>query len=187
MKRLLLFLGLVVTVVLLLLVPRPVATHAQGQGISGQGVNGGNATADWPVLTAIFDGTLRHSLAGDTSGNAFSKPPAGQSQFQTLSTNTTTQIIAAPAAGLRFYVTGVTFNTRTAGTATTVQVVYGTGTNCATGTTGLSPTFANTAAGVVSLNLGTGLVPPAANAICAAQAGTTAGTTDVLVSGYTAP
>lgn len=122
------------------------------------------------------------TIAQQGTGNA-------QSNFITLSSSTTTQIIAAPAAGYRFYVTGVTINTRTAGTASTIQVVYGTGSNCATGTTSLTPLFANTTAGVnanLSYHRDAPLVPATANAICATQAGT-AGTTDILITGYTAP
>lgn len=111
-----------------------------------------------------------------------------QSAFQTFSSTTTTQIIAAPAAGYRFYVTGVLINTRTGVASATIQVVYGTGSNCATGTTNLTPAFSAATAGIVSFSLhrDAPLVPVAANAICVTQAGA-ASTTDVLITGYTAP
>lgn len=113
----------------------------------------------------------------------------GQSAFITLSTNTTTQVIAAPASGYHFYVTGVQLNTTTAGTGTTVQIEYGTGTNCASSPTALTPAYSNTATGVVSYTFhpNSPLIPGLATAICAVQAGTTAGTTQVLIVGYTAP
>lgn len=114
---------------------------------------------------------------------------SAQSAFISMTTATTTQIIAAPAAGYKFYVTGVIVNTRTAGTGSAIQLVYGTGANCGTGTTNLTPAFPNTAAGIspsISLHRDAPLVPAAANAICATQSGTP-GTSDVLITGYTAP
>jgi len=121
------------------------------------------------------------TIAQQGTGNA-------QSAFITLSSNTTTQIIAAPAAGYRFYVTGVQLATTAAGTTETVQIVYGTGTNCGTGTTALTPTIP-IAVGLAgfSLHRDAPLVPVAANAICATQAGTAAGTVGVLITGYVAP
>ncbi len=93
---------------------------------------------------------------------------------------------AAAGTGLRSVVTDFQINTTTAGTATTIKLVYGTGTNCGTGTTDLSTAYPNTAVGVASyLGWTTGLVPGAATAICAAQAGTTAGTSVVWIAGYT--
>lgn len=128
----------------------------------------------------------------DRTGNAFVIPGGSNriSGFTTFSTNTTTQIqnFGAPGANLFIFVTGVVLNTRTAGSATTIQIEFGTGTNCATVTGTLSPTIANTAVGQIQFQFPTPLVPTTANTeICAVQAGTTAGTTDVWLVGYVAP
>lgn len=122
------------------------------------------------------------TIAQQGTGNA-------QSVFITLSTATTTQIIAAPPAGYRFYVTGVQLATTTAAAAT-VQIVYGTGANCGSGTTNLTPPI-SIATGTAALqgfsfHRDAPLVPAVTNAICATQAGTP-GTVGVLITGYTAP
>lgn len=129
--------------------------------------------------------------AGDQTGNAFVRQD-GPNPFTctvTLSTNTTTQCKAAPAAGLKAYVTDFQLNTTTAGTATTVTLTYGTGSNCGTGTTALTAiNYPNTTTGITNvLGVRTPLLPAAANAVCATQAGTTPGTTVVEIRGFTAP
>lgn len=108
----------------------------------------------------------------------------------TLSTNTTTQCQAAPAAGLRNYISSWLIQTNTAGTATALNLTYGTGANCGTGTTTLSAAFANTATNTATpANLSplTPWQPAAANAVCVTQAGTTAGTSVVELHGFIAP
>ena len=105
-----------------------------------------------------------------------------------MSSKTTTQCEAAPAAGLRAYVTDIQLVTSAAGTATTIQINYGTGTNCGTTSVAMSPAYPNTAAGnTFVLGMITPLIPLAATEICVVQAGTTAGTTAVYISGFTAP
>lgn len=141
--------------------------------------------------TAGTSGNVQRPL-GDVSGDLFVRQGSSNpySCLVTLSTLTTTQCEAAPAAGLRAYVTSILIWTTTAGSATTLKVEYGTGSNCVTGPTVISSTFANTATGQnVSWSDGgaAGLVPATANAICVVQAGTTAGTSVVQLSGFVAP
>src|SRR5256885_608841 len=52
----------------------------------------------------------------------------------------TTQCQAAPAAGLRAYVTDFSFSNQTANVQT-LDIVFGTGTNCATGITAITHKF----------------------------------------------
>lgn len=125
-------------------------------------------------------------LASVTYGQTINpQPKNATSKFISMTTATTTQVIAAPLTGT-LYVTTVDLNTRTAGTGSAIQIVAGTGTNCATGQVALTPAYANTAAGVLHLVFQSPLVPARLNAICAIQSGT-AGTTDVLVAGFNAP
>lgn len=115
----------------------------------------------------------------------------------TISTNTTTQIQAAPttigAGGVsvpvRAYVTDFQINTTTAGTATTLQLKAGTGSNCGTGTVNLSGIlYPDTTVGIQSvLGTRTPLIPPLQSAICVTQAGTTPGTATVEIRGFFAP
>lgn len=167
-----------------------------------QGGAGNNATPTNPFLEALISlatgsnpaqATAGNQIYGaaDQTGNEFVRQD-GPNQFNctvTLSTNTTTQCQAAPGSGLKAYVTDFQLNTTTAGTATTVTLKYGTGANCGTGTTALTAiNYPNVAAGITSI-IGprTPLIPAAANAICATQAGTTPGTTVVEVRGFIAP
>lgn len=79
-----------------------------------------------------------------------------------VSSATTTQVIAL--SSLRTYITGWDFMSAGAGT---VQLEYGTGTNCGTvvGTlTGAYPVAAN--AGLSRGSLGPALIVPAGNAVC---------------------
>lgn len=85
---------------------------------------------------------------------------------------TTTQIVGAPAqAGLRVHLCQITASL--AGTTPTFKLVYGTGTNCATGQGDLTGAFAPTSGSLVTMGYGDDMiVAPAGNAIC----GTTTGT-----------
>lgn len=112
----------------------------------------------------------------------------------TLSTNTTTQCQAPSTTingvAVRPYVTDFQINTTTAGTATTIQLRAGTGSNCGTGTISLSQIFyPNTTVGITSvLGMRTPLFPNVTQqAVCATQAGTTPGTSVVEIHGYFAP
>lgn len=111
----------------------------------------------------------------------------------TISTNTTTQCQAAPTTingvPVRLYITDEQINTTTAGTATTIQLVDGTGVNCATGVANLSAiAVPNVATGLTSfLGMRTPLIAPQGAAVCVKQAGTTPGTSVVEVHGFLAP
>lgn len=108
----------------------------------------------------------------------------------TVSTNTTTQCQPVPGVGLRLYVQSYQIMITAAGTATTIGLNDGTGTNCAGSTAALTPTYANTAATPINtiglfVNFsGSGLVVPFNSAVCAVQAGTTAGTNVITINGY---
>lgn len=101
-----------------------------------------------------------------------------------------TQCQAAPAAGLRNYVTSVTLSNQAA-TVQTLDVVFGTGANCATAPTALTHkvqfgTLATTTNyQFAHMSLTTPLVPTAANAICIRPSAATAfgGT----ITGFQAP
>lgn len=98
-----------------------------------------------------------------------------------------TQCRAAPAAGLKLYVTDLEFQSTTA-TASTVQLKYGTGVDCATGLATLTPIYPTPLAAAlpthISWSLANGLAP-AANAICGVG-GSAVNTTTLIVSGFTA-
>lgn len=104
----------------------------------------------------------------------------------------TTQCVAAPAAGLRAYVTSVSFSNQVA-TVQTLDVVFGTGAACVTGTTALTHKYqmgtaaVTTSPQVIAVNYGyeTPLVPTAANAICIRPSAATA--FGATVTGYIAP
>lgn len=105
---------------------------------------------------------------------------------------TLTQCQAAPAAGLKLYVTDIFVQTTTA-TSGTFSVQTGTGTNCATGPAALFPVSATgnrfnapiAAEGVTHFPLGTPLSGPAAAAICVI--GVATNTISVQLVGFTAP
>ena len=102
----------------------------------------------------------------------------------------TTQCQAAPAAGLRAYVTDISFSNQAA-TVQTLDVVFGTSTNCGTGTTALTHKFqmgtnaTTTSPQVIEVDLVSPLVPTAANAICVRPSAATA--FGATVTGYIAP
>jgi hypothetical protein len=148
----------------------------QGAGTAG--------TADTHVLTVqgIASGTTlntqdaadgstgstvpsKANLAGAVSGgNIVGVIQADASAKVSVSTNTTTQVVAL-SSGKKIYVTN--FNLHSAG-ATTTKWVYGTGTNCGTGTTDLTDLYDFAASdGIISGGgLGPVLVVPASNALC---------------------
>ncbi len=104
-----------------------------------------------------------------------------------------TQCQAAPAAGLKLWVTSV-IAVSTTSTAATFAIRVGTGSNCGTGTAGLLPgastsrTYvlpANTAAAFQLSSVSGFGTASAAQAICAIGAATN--TLNIVISGYTAP
>ncbi len=82
----------------------------------------------------------------------------------TMSTSTTTQAIAL-AAGKSVYVCGFVLN---ADGKTTAQLVQGTGSNCGTGQSSMTPAFSLTAGGSVGIGQGVGrlLAANAGSAVC---------------------
>lgn len=101
-----------------------------------------------------------------------------------------TQCRAAPAAGLRAYVTSITCSNQAA-TVQGIDVVFGTGTNCATVPTALTHkiqfgTNATTTSPFVFMHtFATPLIPTAANAICVRPTAATA--FGCTLTGYDAP
>jgi len=101
-----------------------------------------------------------------------------------------TQCQAAPAAGLRAYVTDFSFSNQAA-TVQTLDIVFGTGTNCGTTATAMTHKYQmGTAATTTSpqsivVDLKSPLVPTAANEICVRPSAATA--FGATLTGYTAP
>lgn len=101
-----------------------------------------------------------------------------------MTTATTTQIVAL-AAGQKVRVCGYALQGSTTATATTVKLVYGTGTACATGAVALTPTW-NFPASSTSLPFNEGgavgeiFSSIASNALCATSSA--AGTVNIRVT-----
>lgn len=110
-----------------------------------------------------------------------------------ISTNTTTQCLAAPGfvsnVPVRAYITDIQIQTTVAGTASTVVISTGTGTNCATGLAALqSIQYSTATVGLQNiLGMRTPLVAPLQTAVCITQAGTAASTSNVELHGFLAP
>lgn len=102
----------------------------------------------------------------------------------------TTECRAAPAAGLRLYVTSMMCSNQ-ATTVQTLDIVHGTGVNCATGITALTHKVQfdtvppATSPQNITQTFVSPLVPPAANAICIRPSAATA--FGCTLTGYTAP
>jgi hypothetical protein len=103
-----------------------------------------------------------------------------------------TQCQAAPAAGLKLYITDITVQTTTT-TSGTYAIQTGTGSNCATGTAALFPVSGTanrwnapiTTQSASNFQFMTPLAAPAASAIC--LIGVATNTISVQINGYTAP
>ncbi len=101
-----------------------------------------------------------------------------------MSTATTTQIVAL-AAGAKVRICAYALQGSTTATATTLKLVYGTGSSCASGTTSLTPTW-NLPATSTSLPFSQGhgvgelFQTPAGNALCATNSA--AGTVNISVT-----
>jgi hypothetical protein len=108
---------------------------------------------------------LLSSLVFASAALAQSGAIPNQSAVISVSTGTTTQLIAAPSANQSIHVTG--FNMMAAGTGN-ASLEYGTGTNCATGATALTGVYTMTAG--VHTQVGDGsaevLKVPPGNAVC---------------------
>lgn len=111
----------------------------------------------------------------------------GVSKYQCLVTAVTaaTQCQAAPAAGLRLYVTDVVFSNNV-GTAQTMKLVTGTGSNCASSTADLSHAVQfGAAVGNFDKMFITALQAPAASAVCVTPSAATS--VSATVVGFIAP
>lgn len=129
-----------------------IATDQAAQATAGQGATGATVPAN-------------ATLAGAQSGaNMVALIQASASAAITMSTATTTQFVAL-SGGTKIYITS--FDFVAAGT-TNVTLVYGTGSNCGTGTTALTGAYTLTAQAGVAKGSGLGpvLVVPAGNAFC---------------------
>lgn len=135
----------------------PANVVMQGVQTIAQGTQPTAATANNARYTLASTEGVQYVQIGNS--NVFSCVVA-------ITVTVTTQCQAAPGAGLRAYVTSVTV-TNAVATAQTIDVVFGTGANCATGTTALTAKWAfGTAIGNANQTFLTPLVPTAANAIC---------------------
>lgn len=137
--------------------------------VGGQLQSGATATVGTTGQLGDFVASLDHVLYSRLGG------PVPWSCSQDNIGATLTQCKAAPAAGLRDYITDIVIASTTT-TAGQFLIRTGTGTNCATGTASLFPSSAtvvrfpypgNTSTiGSTTIHLLTPLQPPAAAAIC---------------------
>jgi len=126
-----------------------------------------------------------------TQAPPFTEPTVYTRRFSATLFNsaatTLTEIQAAPAAGLSIYVTDVHMSASVAATATADQQLtlkYGTGSNCATGTTTVYSYFNAANAGPAG-ELRVPIKLPAATALCFIHAAV--GSKSVIVNGFIAP
>lgn len=148
-----------------------------------------------PVTSSLVNPTTIAQT--DMTGRIVTAPDAQNPNLWTcsvtLTTNTTTLCEGLATTintqAVRPYVTDYTINTTTAGTATTIQLVTGTGSNCATGLLPLSAiTYPNTAIAITNVGpFHTPLIGQLQSEVCVTQAGTTAGTSVVEIHGFWAP
>jgi hypothetical protein len=116
-----------------------------------------SATGSGAPSAAIYAG-------GNSSGNLAGIVACDSSAQLTVSTATTTQMVAL-ASGKSIYVCGFIIN---GGGAATAKLVYGTGTNCATGLTPLTPAFTLASGPNLAFGGGLGYIAKtvAGNALC---------------------
>lgn len=153
-------------------------------------VQGVETIAQGSQPTAATAGNVRRSLA-TTEGVMFVQE-GSSNRFSCFvqAVTVTTQCQAAPGAGLRAYITGATFSNQAA-TVQTLDIVFGTGSNCATGITALTHkiqmgTNATTTSPFLAvLAFDTPLIPTAANAICVRPSAATA--FGATLTGFIAP
>ena len=117
-------------------------------------------------------------IGANSSGTLVGVVGCDSSAQLTVSTATTTQMVALVAAK-SIYVCGFVIN---GAGATTAKLVYGTGTNCATGLVSLTPAFTLATGSNVAFGSGLGYVTKtiAANALCVTNSAAVAA--NVLVS-----
>jgi hypothetical protein len=165
----------------------------------GSGSAAGSEIAELTGTTASTITQPSISLMADSLGALVTREDAQfPNQFVCsvpLTTATTTQCqpVAATINNIpvRAYVTDIQVNTTTTGTASAVQLVTGTGSNCGTGTANLSAiTYSTVTAAaptlVSFLGMRTPLIAPLGAAVCVKQTGTPA-TVTVEVHGFFAP
>jgi hypothetical protein len=107
-----------------------------------------------------------------------------QSAMLQMTTATTTQLVAL-VSGQQVRICSYALQGSTTSTATTLKLVYGTGTACATGTTALTPAWnmpASSTALPFSQGHGVGqlFATPSGNALCATSSA--AGTVNIMVT-----
>jgi hypothetical protein len=140
--------------------------------------------------TAATAGNQRRCLASREGALFVQEGSANRFSCFVQAVTVTTQCQAAPAAGLRAYVTGAALSNQAA-TVQTLDVVFGTGSNCATGTTALTHKFqmgtnaTTTSPMAVVLPFTTPLVPTAATALCLRPSAATA--FGATLTGFIAP
>lgn len=142
-------------------------------------ISGGETITPGSNPTAATTGNKRQILL-DPEGTQFVRP-GSSFPFSCFieAVTVTTQCQAAPAAGLKAYVTSIVLSNEAA-TVQSLDLVYGTGSNCVTGTTALTHKMqmgtaaTTTSPFVIGTALGTPIVPAAANAICVRPSAATA-------------
>ena len=129
------------------------------------------ATGAAAPASAVFFG-------GNASGNLAGVVSCDNSAQLTISTATTTQMVALVAAK-SIYICGFVIN---GAGATTAKFVYGTGANCATGPVNLTPAFTLATGSNIVYGGGLGYITKtiAANALCVTNSAAVAA--NVLVS-----
>ena len=140
--------------------------------------------------TAATTGNQRQQLA-TVEGVAFVQE-GNSNRFSCFvqAVTATTQCQAAPGAGLRAYITSFSASNQAA-TVQTLDIVFGTGSNCVTGITALTHKYqfgtnaTTTSPYILSMQFTTPLIPTAANAICVRPSAATA--FGATITGYIAP
>lgn len=145
----------------------PIAVDTTGRLQMAGGAAAGAALAGNPVIAGVSDGTNAQTLS--TSCNT----PGTQLQTSvTAMSGTTAAQIIALAAGKRVYICNTVLATA-GGTSPTFSLQYGTGTNCAVGTTTFIPAITIPVANAAPQQWTGQFVVPAGNAVCYLLTGTT--------------
>lgn len=119
-----------------------------------------------------------HYAGGVASGNLTGIVVCDSSALLTVSTATTTQIVAL-AAAKSIYICSLTIN---GAGSTTGKLVSGTGTNCGTGQANLTPAFSLAAGSTVTAGSGLGYVVKTASGAAVCVTNSAAVGVNVLVS-----
>lgn len=119
-------------------------------------------TASQVTLTMAF---LKQGVLTDASSRGVLQIGQLSTLSAAVASATRTEVVAAPAAGNAVYVRGLFVQSSTTGTGS-ITVSYGTGTNCATGTTTVLTLTAATGQTLPFGYANVGAKIPAANALC---------------------